>query len=670
MANYSEHYLENSSPWQTGESPVTGCCYNDHAYLFFMQRIAQHAGHETRIACTKTRSAGSGIEVIWSNKPVIPNQPVSINGKADVMSFTACTHAGVMYVFFSNRSGSVARTSTMDGENWTAPVFFDGFIVDGERQISAASIGQRMFVFGSRHHGGEDKAVVAWSDDGQTWGSEVREEWRNVGNISICAFVDQSGSPSLKYAMATKYWNVWSGIYNYETGGSGSGLYVTDIIEHTEFRGSAEFVAVAAGSAKGGNHGQIVQMLVNGWHRKTWVGWKPQQKKEYCVKSKTWYIAESLNEGYARYPQWAHYGLFTYVRAISATELRQEIWYVFNYHNVQSSLYVARWESDELVRDDFSTLQQPVSRDFRSLIGVVEGPPPYILNGQPFRDSVSRFQFGYTTSLQTSVTATIKIGVQLKIGGKSSDKGFPLLGSFQLGSELTRKTQTTSEISQTFEKIIAPIPGKNESTYIYLKPVITRYSFKLKDWSGQEIPGVVVYTFTVSDAGIDFDMKKNLDSFPGKPDTNSYQTWLGRFNGTPEYADSIVNVPVEWTESGETKYTLKSVTTELQSRDDTVKAEVKAGIDNIFEIGGNASFSYTVEKKTTKTESIVVTLAYPRGKGEPEDIVKVGLRVFVWSPREGFIDKCYWIPEKARDQRPWLVAWSIDFVEKESERQL
>ncbi|WP_336785854.1 hypothetical protein [Paenibacillus sp. MMO-177] len=669
MADYTEHYLQDSSPWQTGVSPTTGCYFNDHAYLFFMQRIAQRAGHETRIACTKARSTGSDIEIIWSNKPVIPNQPVSWQGNADVMSIAACTHAGVMYVFFSNRGGQVSFTCTIDGEKWTEPVYLDKLTVHGDRQISAASIGERMFIFGSYQQDGEDRAIVSWTDDGHTWGSEIRTDWTKVGNISVCAFVDAAGEPRLMYAMATKYWNVWTGIYSYESGETGSGLHVTDIVEHTEFHGSAEFVAVAAGSAKGGNHGQILQMIVNGWHGPTWVGWKPQQKKEYGIASNTWYSTKTLGEGYTRYPLWAHFGAFTYVRAVSATELRQEIWYVYNYNNVQSSLYVARWESDQLVRDDSSTLQQPVSREFRSLLGVVEGPPPYVLNGQPFRDSVSRFQFGYTTSLQTSVSATIKIGVQLKIGGKFKDKKFPLFGSFQLGTELTRKTQTANEVSQTFEKTIAPIPGKNETTYIYLRPVITRYAFKLKDWSGQEIPGVVVYTFTTSDTGIDFDVKKNLSSFPGNPDTNNYQTWIGRFSGTPEYAVSMVNVPIEWTESGETKYTLKTATSELQSREDTVKAEVKGGIDNIFDVGGNSSFSYTVEKKTTKTESIALSLAFPRGKGEPNDIVKVGLRVFAWSPREGFVDKCYWIPENARDQRPWIIAWSIDSIETESQKQ-
>lgn len=368
------------------------------------------------------------------------------------MSIAACTHAGVMYVFFSNRGGQVARTWTIDGEKWAEPVYFDNFTVYGDRQISAASIGQRMFVFGSHKQGGEDKAAVAWSDDGQIWGSEIRGEWTNVGNVSVCAFVDAAGAPRLMYAMASKHWNVWGGIYSYVACGPGSGLRVTDIVEHAEFHGSAEFVAVAAGSAKGGNTGQILQMIVNGWHGKTWAGWKPQQKKEYGIASDTWYDAKTLGEGYTRYPLWAHFGAFTYVQAVSATELRQEIWYVFNYYNAQSSLYVARWESDELVRDDSSTLQLPVSREFRSLLGVVEGPPPYVLNGQPFRDSVARFQFGYTTSMQTSVSATIKIGVQLKIGGKSSDKPFPLLGSFQLGAELTGKTQTSTEVSQTFEK--------------------------------------------------------------------------------------------------------------------------------------------------------------------------------------------------------------------------
>lgn len=439
MADYTEHYLSGSTPWFV-QSPATGCYYNDHAYLFFLHGIQIGQGHARQIACTKARSNGSAIEEIWSNRPVTASQ----SPFEEVATIAACVHRGVMYVFFTNALGKLARVTSKDGETWSAPVFFDRFTVHGERQIAALSIGERLYVLASCVAAGSDAVLLVWSDDGATWDHEIRAEWVNVGNISVCSYPATAGEVMLLFGMATTNWNVWTGRYLYVSGGAGSRLELVDMMEHTEFRGSSQFVALAAGSARGGNRGQTIQMIVNGWHSGTWAGWKPQRKKEYDVANNRWLEAITFADSYTQYPLWEHFGAFAYIRAVSEKELRQEIWYVFNYRSATAAyLYVARWDSDQLVRIDEATRTEPVTDAFRSLLGVVEGPPPYILNGQPFAPDVSHFHLGYSTTQQVSVSTSFKLGVHFTFGGKVAKT--PVIASFQLGAEVTRKNDTSCD---------------------------------------------------------------------------------------------------------------------------------------------------------------------------------------------------------------------------------
>lgn len=94
------------------------------------------------------------------------------------------------------------------------------------------------------------------------------------------------------------------------------------------------------------------------------------------------------------------------------------------------------------------------------------------------------------------------------------------------------------------------------------------------------------------------------------------------------------NLPVTWKEGGSTQFKFDTQIAQLKSRETTVAAKVSVGAENI-DMGGNSSFSYEVQHGSTKTESIGFSLNYPPArKDHAEDIVRVKLRICIFTPKE------------------------------------
>lgn len=677
VEDYPEHYFDQKVAQTMKHEGVTGCYFQGHAYLFHQVKTWQTAG----ILYSRYRvKADESIEVVDSNRPVV--RPV---GVAEWQySLAPCVHNGVLYVFWNTTAGQIRYSSTIDGATWTAPVYLPNFTVECDRQIAAVSAGERMYVFASRAgQSGSEKTyvlVMAYTDDdSKTWATEVSPDWKNVRNIAACAFTGSDGKLNIMLGMTTEFGNVWTGRYEYQPGGSGSRLSLLKSEEHTDLRGQTDFIALAAGSIRHGSLGMVVQMFINGWHSDSWSqGWTPTKKREYIVATGRWSHLAMMTGAYTRFPTWKHTAAFQYQRPIvdpkknEIVGVQQEIWYVTTYQNVAESpayLYFARFQSDKLKL--MSTKHQSVPELFQPLIGVVEGPPPYVLNGRGLdgNESVSQFQFGWSESQTAQMTATFKLGAYVNLGGK-------VFGSLQVGlglsTEVAFKEQTSKTVTVSIEKNIGPLADKNQVTYVYLSPTIIRKAFAIYDWEGESSGRSLgtLYVFNVSQSGIDFRAAPVLGDFPSKPDTHQFNSWLHRSAKLSDYVGyDPWNLPVTWKEGGSTQFKFDTQIAQLKSRETTVAAKISVGAENIFDMGGNSSFSYEVQHGSTKTESIGFSLNYPPArKDHPEDIVRVKLRICVFTPEGDSISTCYWIPKDKQTERPWCVAWSVDEVQTNAQR--
>lgn len=662
---YREHYIDAAFVPPSG---VTGTYFNGSAYLFY-----QMVGDTPQrfIRYTKVRVKEDESLKVLASDQVLSSQDYTL--LSENTSIAACVYANVMYVFWQDTNGTVhyqRKLPSTEEQEWISRTEISGFRVDPDTQLAAVSVGDRLYILGSLWQNNTHKLNIAYTEDGNTWFVELSPNWINVKSVSACSYLDTNGDSHLLFGMASRNNNVWTGRYKYEPNGRGSKLVLIDTKEHTELRGRCDFIALATGSTEGGANGNVVQMFINGKHGSTWIGWQYNQKKEYRVEADQWEPSQVRTLGDTQYPTWYHMGAFQFFRSRSQGELQQELWnvMVYNKTNLNSYLYVARWKSDslKLVKAE----EQSVSDSLKALVGVVEGPPPYILNGDSFKRNVSSFQYGWSDTRQASIAMTFKYGFYFRWGGKmplQADEKSPLKLPYdcKLAFEQSQTATDSQELTIAVNKTIFPVAGKNQTTYLWLRPIVIRHTYDILDWSGEPINGGQTVIFSTSQVGLDFDVRDNLSQFPGSPNTHDFHSWYQRFTMLPSYADAsegqFLNMPVTWVENGDTEFTFQRKVTSMNYRTTTVSVDAKAGLDGIFDLGGNLSFSYNVVHKTEFSEKIGFKLAYPISRPDhPEDIVKVVLRALVFNPDEGAIDKCYWIPKDKQSHRPWCVAWSVD----------
>lgn len=647
MADYIEHEIAGGVGTENG--PATGCSFRGFACLFVARGEQNEIGETIAVVrCTRVKAlSASAIQVVDSS---IVNSKQYFSGHHTI---AACVHRSVLYVFFTSGANELGYARSTDGKTWTGPYPIPhSATLEVRRQLAAISVGEHVIVLAPVAGDGVRAYVTAKFE---TWEERNVAEVTNVHNLAACTFQGQSGALQVMVAGTPPEWGVKTYYFSYSPEAPYLHHYGYDF--HSDFSKESEYVALAAGSVTNGRTGSIVQLIANGWHGPTWFGAKQQQMREYRVDGGGWGPVKTLTEGYTRHTLWRHFGAFSHVRPISESELRQEVWYVFNYNHAGTWLYATRWQSDQLKRVD--TKNEPVSDGFRSLMAVVEGPPPYVLNGATSLARSSVLHLGMSSSDGDSVAATFQFGAFLTIGGKAGLVDTAL----QLGRDLIEGSQQETERKRTFDKAIRPLPLHNEVMYVYLRPVVKRHDYELRDWSGAAIPGIRAYAFELDDKAsfsVDYEPAAILDTFPGKPNTHDFKSWLRRLPATPDYAQEVLNTELTWLRGGDSSFTFAEKTSELTSRQETVKAELKTGVDKIFDMGGNSTFTYAVTKKTATTKTIKVVLDYPEPRpNEPNDIAKVRLQIRVWLPNPQKIEQCYWIPEHARGQRPWVVVWSV-----------
>lgn len=723
---YQEH---NVRDYIEGKG-VTGVYYNDSAYLFYC-----HGQESSESSIQYDRVYVEPIKTISTDDVPIDdiNQSYSLkicNGEAGRVvadyqvcgSLAACVHQNVLYLFWSSEipdgflqavkgcvyySYCTLESPQQDGKqinpreltsNWSTPQRIGNFEINprgntqADVQIAAVSNGQRLYVFGSLYHGDTHTLNVAYSDDGHVWGTELKsQDWINVKRLAACSYSTTTNETNIFLGVVTQYSNLWTARYQYDPQGTGSRLVKIEHERHDEFDGKVDYIALAAGSTAGGINGNVVQLFINGKHGNSFLEhWENNKKKEFQVNTNTWLPAENRTHGDTQYPAWKHIGAFQYFRSKDQTgEVRQEVWMVMNYWYTRCSLYVARWQSDILKLDRYKDgsgreidyQEEEVPDQLRTLVGVIEGPPPYVLNGQSLSKGVSEVSYEFTQEKETALTSTLKFNAYAGIGAdvKIQSVGFGL--KVQIGAEQANKSEAKEIVAYTDKVGFDPIGAGNgnQSIYIWLKPTIQRRSYTLSDWQGKPTNGTgepfKTYLFSVSKMTLSSERVNNLNTFLGSPNTHDIQTWKRRFTRLPDFADRSsdrsVNTVVDW-DNNWREFGITQTTSRLNTNSTKISASVEEKA-SIFFVGFGTEFSYEITYKTTISKAIRVRLAYPPARtpedANPGDVVEVDLRVLMFYPSENQIDQCYWIPQKEHGQRPWCLAWSLDKIATNADKQ-
>lgn len=688
-----DYLLDTPSGISRFPTGITGICFNYRVYLFY--QFSTFVGG-CRISYDQVEPVEKdGKSILKSNR----KQEEFINHTGDIgglgtgfPSLAGCERKGNLYLFWNSTAAGAIRyvccTSSAEGVLLNQP--FPGESAVSTEQmtirtipnfpvssakIAAVEIENRLFVFANR----DNKLAIAYSDDGISWKTEIADNWINVGNLAACCYSDNQGRPSLMFGMASSNNNVWTGRYDYDPTAPGSGLICRDTCEHVELRGQCDQVALAVGSLKEGSGGNLIQLFINGQHGATWSGWQRNKKKEFNISTNIWNELQQRREedSYSRLPTWSYMSAFTSYRKVSEQKstpqkiwnVQQEIWNVMTYYQSNSSntgyFCVARWQSDvlEFIRSDRST---DLDVALCPLIGVVEGTPPYALNGETFSPTASVFSFGRESSKTASVTTSFKIGAYCSVGAVVEEVG----PSLKIAAELISEAEESSISTRSINTRIKPEPGNPpETTYFYLVPTIYRVQYSLLDCQGKLISDLYIYNV------IDFTLKvvqKNKLPDGSSRSPADLRSWYQRFTDLPAYVDQTrsESLRLTWNSGTSVDTELSRIKSLSQSSTTEVSAEVSLKGGGIFDMGGNISFSYRATSIISDTERISFALDYPPARHDhPEDISYADVRMYLLYPNEQRIDECYWIPTSQPKQRPWCIAWSVDDIKTVAEQE-
>jgi hypothetical protein len=403
-------------------------------------------------------------------------------------SITSCVHDGRLYVFWTHDPSvgptEVLMTSSDDGSNFGTASKISTIDMKsrplGARAIAAVSAGQRMYVFFPRPNEWHENTLgVAWSDDGSTWAAETTTPWGSAHTVAACSYLDPAGPGRMMLGIVRPRGRVTTVALRYHSDGLGSKLRQLALHDHPEI--TTDYIAVAGGSVQGGGGGPTVQMFVNGEHGDLWIQThKPTRRREFAVTAAgTWAALAELDTTYMRYPTWTQPVAFQFLVPDDKDpdHVSQEVWYAKTYQSSSISqpfVYFLRAPSDHMVRK--ATIKQYVPDTARIAVGVVEGPPPYLLNGKEFSKDVSSLECGRSLEHTVETTTTLKLGAFVKMGG-SVGKAFK--AGLTLSYDFARKNSQTETDKLTTSHTFYPQAGDNSAIQILARKMVVRREYQV-----------------------------------------------------------------------------------------------------------------------------------------------------------------------------------------------
>ncbi|WP_372008719.1 hypothetical protein NBRC13296_24915 [Paenibacillus chitinolyticus] len=689
---FEEFYTRASN---TG--PAAGTFFNDKAYLFYTN------GNLLDLICMETYLADDKQEKVRVVKsPDKKKGPLGIEYLTKVAyggdgvsggyipALAACAHEGVLYLFYADQRGTLYQMTSPDGTEWSSALpLSERMRLRTDSRFAAVSAGTRLYLIGS---GADSKLALNWTDDGgQTWERTDAREQRpskdgkaeeigiaDVTHTAACSYREPGGevrimvgyiqrSPDKKAVIPRKKEALKTWLLHHEENAPPRKVNEPHSVAEDE---NVSHFAIVPGSIENGCTGGVLQMFVSGKAEKNIKA----RRYEYSVPSGRWSPPILRNWGHMSTPTGHHVDAFQFFKPTDEGHIRSEIWFTqtFDGSGMKKHLGIGRYRSDRLTLTD--TLTNWANDDHLTFLGVVESPPPHVLNGSELNDSICSFRFKWSKEEQAAVSAKYKFGASLNFSGKVPVVG--LGGEMKIAYERTRSVTSEMKSIKEFSIELYPSATKKTATHLYIRPNITRHTYKLADWQENDL-GVQLSLFSVSDLSIEARKGKSLSTFPKQPDPNRIENYVQRFTALPDYADKQLSfsMPVNWSESMKIEENFIKVSKTVTSVSNSVSVECEpAGKapGDIFSIGVGSSFMYTYEVNvsTQFSSQMGCTVRYPNPRpGETDDISEVKLLMYVFYPDKNKTDRCYWIPQETKNQFPWCVAWSVDELVRQGSSQ-
>jgi len=639
-SDFTKHYLDKHPVAKRGK-PV-GVYYGGDAWIFY------------------SKSQGYGIDYMKVTAD-FKKETGQVSEMDGCSPGCCCLFNKTLYLFGVNAGDrTIEYSHPIGGETWAPKkrITINGqHIKMGKTETSAmgamaaAELNGTLYLF----YVSDDLGTIKYikTSDGANWiapsGAEVDF---CSGNVSVCNYQTPNGEQRLMIANPDDDFSLSAASFD--------GDAITKRWEIRTDKGKwigACWVTLIAGSAPSysSTPGHLeVQLFYSGKSKHY-----PLKRAIFDVNTGTWHVNDKTID------LLYHSGSWPCALSNFKTEganIRKEVWCFYPYaYATDRDLTlpcVLSYTSDLLVVDRDSTISQEMDTTYRklwSLLGVLQGPPPYHLNGVEFGSPPTTFTFGTEEEKGTEITHEYEMSFFSHAGLEKSGVGV----SVEYEHAMATKHTWDSIFTKGVEYTVSPDPAYNWGYRIFLKPTITRDKIELLDYRGAPV-GIHDYFFYITGGNIQIEPYE-MDSV----NTHDITSFENRY---PDPQDTVCSGEVTWLPTLQSKVTFGTKTEYKTTNTTKNTLKVEGGLKKgIFDIGAGGEGSITFEG--THSSSINKKLSFevdglacgdPR-PGYPEDVKSYNLRGYWIQAREG-VDY-YWIPDDYKDCRPWLFTWNVTNIQ-------
>jgi hypothetical protein len=559
----------------------------------------------------------------------------------------ACVFNGRLYFFYTKANGRIMYTST-NGESWTDPEFVGDFDAVGFN-LSASVLGNKLYLAkqNSNKHIGMiyTKDFESWKLAGRILSASDVEKKKVY--ISSATFTTSDNKSHLLISVNPK--NSWIFTTWYD---KNNGYHNSQTVPNGALAKSAHLVQGSFNFLNGSDSNADIQMLIRGTDDKLWY-------VQYYPDSDYWSDPVNTNffSGMSYTP-----GVFTLFRKgkYNNNILKRICFAEARISGLTYAMNVCVVKSDKIKITDQTSNNCSNLPELWSLVGVVEGPPPFVLNGRTINElngnDTPPSVFVYGTSESSEVVNSTEWTVSTSVSVSA-----PFADIFSAGLDVKAAVSdlTSTSYSNTYSVSRSVVPGEYKLGYYYfLVPTITRYKYERFNFDNVTT-NQYEYVFAVTDASlmtVDYQLK-DVDPF----DITSYK------DRSPDPAyKRIAEKGFSWRTGSPSESLLTFETSTENTGSASVSVEANFGAADIFDISAGYSIEFKETHRTSFGESVGINLQNPAPRSGYSEDVKAYNGIAYWLKSKSKND--YWIPKDLNDcdysdQRPWLVTWSIDSIE-------
>jgi hypothetical protein len=557
----------------------------------------------------------------------------------------AVVYKGMLYLFWTDSDQNI-KFSRTDGETWSDS--YDIGVTAQGKNLAAAVMNDKLYLL--KQNTGSGIKLMS-SENGKTWSNAeiiyYNSDDIETSSLGLTPFITSNGKSHLLIGI-----NRWGGLIETRCWDKNNGLYNDATIPGAKANGIS-LVTGRVAVYSSDDRLLPVQCYMRGTDGKIWrAHFNPANKDQ------PWTTPKKLGEMPSSKSFRGVPSAFSNFNYMSEKHIEKQIWLaadrlVTSVPSDMEKIGLNMILSEDLIRKETVTSTCLNDTALWTLVGVVEGPPPFVLNGQELdpQQPPSTFTYGTTTSTEAvnSTDWTISTNMSLKV---------PLLdGLLTCGADLSAALShgVSTTYSKTYNVAKSIVAGKYSLGYYFFEtPTITRYKYvSYTPQPFHEATGEYQYLYAVTGSSL-FAVDFPLERF----NTSDITTYVGKDPdaGYPR----IANKTFSWDRQSSEESTFYLDTSKSVTTSGTIGIGVSVGVDEIFDVSANYEITLSSSHTTHFGQSITISIHNPEPRDGVATDVKSYKGVAYWLKAPNA--NAWWIPEKFKDQRPWCVTWSVNDI--------